>query len=205
MENKNQITPEEEMIQLQLINNPAYDSDWVAIAAKILAREDNDITEEDLAKFSASKLSLFNEILESDDHDKAASVVKTLLAHEDLNDTQMRLYWTGINKGLTENIMEQFLDASIPYAKSNYIIQAILDGFTGITEYIDFNAAQITEIYAGMKDGVDYKQYAMKNVPAEYMNLARHALCFPNVELITSFYNISTKSADDCEPVDSEE
>lgn len=205
MENKNQITPEEEMIQLQLINNPAYDSDWVVIAAKILAREGNDITEEDLAKFSASKLSLFNEILESDDHDKATSVVKTLLAHEDLNDTQMRLYWTGINKGLTENIMEQFLDASIPYAKSNYIIQAILDGFTGITEYIDFNAAQITEIYAGMKDGVDYKQYAMKNVPAEYMNLARHALCFPNVELATSFYNISTKSADDCESVDSEE
>lgn len=203
MENKNQISPEEEMIQLQLINNPAYDSDWIAFAARILAKESDNITEKDLAKLSASKLSLFNEILESDDHDKAISVIKTLLLHNDLNDTQMRLYWTGINKGLTENIMEQFLDASIPYAKSNYIIQAILDGFTGITEYIDFDAAQITEIYAGMKDGIDYKQYAMKMVPAEYMNLARHALCFPGVKLMTDFYDITTE--DENEPVDAVE
>ena len=59
-----------------------------------------------------------------------------------------------------------------PYAKSNYAIQAICEGFTGITEYLnDFNANQIAEIYAGMKDGVDYKIYAKPEYSAESCNL----------------------------------
>ena len=73
--------------------------------------------------------------------------------------------------------MVRFLNSNIPYAKSNYAIQAICEGFTGITEYLnDFNANQIAEIYAGMKDGVDYKIYAKPEYSAELMNLIRHAM-----------------------------
>ena len=60
----NQPTPQEEIIQMDLINNPSYDSDWIAQCAKILSRKDNDITKDQLEKCKASRLTLFNEILE---------------------------------------------------------------------------------------------------------------------------------------------
>ena len=97
--------------------------------------------------------------------------------HADLNATQMRLYWVGIKNGLTEAIMSRFLNPEISYAKSNYAIQALTEGFTGITEYLDdFDADQIAEIYTGMRDGIDYKIYAKPEYPAEFMNFIRHAI-----------------------------
>ena len=172
--NQNQISPQEQAYQLSLINNPKYDSDWVAEAAKILSNEDNPLTEGELAELNALQLSVINEILASDKSTEDKNdIINTLFGYKDLNATQMRLYWNGLNN----NIMVRFLNSNIPYAKSNYAIQAICEGFTGITEYLnDFNANQIAEIYAGMKDGVDYKIYAKPEYSAELMNLIRHAM-----------------------------
>ena len=176
--NQNQISPQEQAYQLSLINNPKYDSDWVAEAAKILSNEDNPLTEGELAELNALQLSVLNEILASDKStDDKNDIINTLFGYKDLNATQMRLYWIGLKNGLNNNIMVRFLNSNIPYAKSNYAIQAICEGFTGITEYLnDFNANQIAEIYAGMKDGVDYKIYAKPEYSAELMNLIRHAM-----------------------------
>lgn len=176
--NQNQISPQEQAYQLSLINNPKYDSDWVAEAAKILSNEDNPLTEGELAELNALQLSVINEILASDKSTEDKNdIINTLFGYKDLNATQMRLYWIGLKNGLNNNIMVRFLNSNIPYAKSNYAIQAICEGFTGITEYLnDFNANQIAEIYAGMKDGVDYKIYAKPEYSAELMNLIRHAM-----------------------------
>ena len=176
--NQNQISPQEQAYQLSLINNPKYDSDWVAEAAKILSNEDNPLTEGELAELNALQLSVINEILASDKSTEDKNdIINTLFGYKDLNATQMRLYWIGLKNGLNNNIMVRFLNSNIPYAKSNYAIQAICEGFTGITEYLnDFNANQIAEIYAGMKDGVDYKIYAKPEYSAELMNLIRHAI-----------------------------
>ena len=176
--NQNQISPQEQAYQLSLINNPKYDSDWVAEAAKILSNEDNPLTEGELAELNALQLSVINEILASDKSTEDKNdIINTLFGYKDLNATQMRLYWIGLKNGLNDNIMVRFLNSNIPYAKSNYAIQAICEGFTGITEYLnDFNANQIAEIYAGMKDGVDYKIYAKPEYSAELMNLIRHAM-----------------------------
>ena len=176
--NQNQISPQEQAYQLSLINNPKYDSDWVAEAAKILSNEDNPLTEGELAELNALQLSVINEILASDKSTEDKNdIINTLFEYKDLNATQMRLYWIGLKNGLNNNIMVRFLNSNIPYAKSNYAIQAICEGFTGITEYLnDFNANQIAEIYAGMKDGVDYKIYAKPEYSAELMNLIRHAM-----------------------------
>ena len=176
--NQNQISPQEQAYQLSLINNPKYDSDWVAEAAKILSNEDNPLTEGELAELNALQLSVINEILASDKSTEDKNdIINTLFGYKDLNATQMRLYWIGLKNGLNNNIMVRFLNSNIPYAKSNYAIQAICEGFTGITEYLnDFNANQIAEIYAGMKDGVDYKIYAKPEYSAELMNLIRRAM-----------------------------
>ena len=176
--NQNQISPQEQAYQLSLINNPKYDSDWVAEAAKILSNEDNPLTEGELAELNALQLSVINEILASDKSTEDKNdIINTLFGYKDLNATQMRLYWIGLKNGLNNNIMVRFLNSNIPYAKSNYAIHAICEGFTGITEYLnDFNANQIAEIYAGMKDGVDYKIYAKPEYSAELMNLIRHAM-----------------------------
>ena len=176
--NQNQISPQEQAYQLSLINNPKYDSDWVAEAAKILSNEDNPLTEGELAELNALQLSVINEILASDKSTEDKNdIINTLFGYKDLNATQMRLYWIGLKNGLNNNIMVRFLNSNIPYAKSNYAIQAICEGFTGITEYLnDFNANQIAEIYAGMKDGVDYKIYAKPEYSAELMNLIRPAM-----------------------------
>ena len=176
MNNQNQISPHEAAYQLELIKNPKYDSDWIGEAAKILSNEKNTFGEEDLAKFNALQLMVMNEILSSEDD--IQPILKALfIDHADLNATQMRLYWVGIKNGLTEAIMSRFLNPEISYAKSNYAIQALTEGFTGITEYLDdFNADQIAEIYTGMRDGIDYKIYAKPEYPAEFMNFIRHAI-----------------------------
>ena len=155
MNNQNQISPHEAAYQLELIKNPKYDSDWIGEAAKILSNEKNTFGEEDLAKFNALQLMVMNEILSSDDD--IQPILKALfIDHADLNATQMRLYWVGIKNGLTEAIMSRFLNPEISYAKSNYAIQALTEGFTGITEYLDdFDADQIAEIYTGMREGID--------------------------------------------------
>ena len=176
MNNQNQISPHEAAYQLELIKNPKYDSDWIGEAAKILSNEKNTFGEEDLAKFNALQLMVMNEILSSEDD--IQPVLKALfIDHADLNATQMRLYWVGIKSGLTEAIMSRFLNPEISYAKSNYAIQALTEGFTGITEYLDdFDADQIAEIYTGMRDGIDYKIYAKKEYSAGFMNFIRHAI-----------------------------
>lgn len=170
---------DEQLMQLELIKNPKYDSDWIAQAAKILVHDGVTVTTADLEELSTPQLALYNEILGFDDKEKATKALNTLFVeHKDLNATQMRLYWIGITKGLTEEIMERFLDPTIPYAKSNFAIEAICKGFTGITEYLDgFDANQVAEIYAGMQDGIDYKSYARPEFPSDLMNLIRHAMC----------------------------
>ena len=176
--------------QLELIENPKYTSDWINEASKILANEKNKFNEENLSYFDALELNVMNDILDSDYND-IESVLNTLfIENNGLNATQMKLYWTGIYKGLLAGKMKKFLDPSIPYAKSNYAIQALLDGYDEILDYIDdYNPSQIAEIYSGMKDGINYKLYAKPELSSDVMNLVRHALCVEDAHTTINLNN----------------
>lgn len=169
------INMEEQEWQMKLIKDPAFDSDWIAEAAKLLANGDAMITLEEIRGLDANKIKLFNEIAESETFDIDCLI--TLLNNKNLNATQMRLYWLGVSKGLDLVDMKTFLDPSIPYARTNFMIQALIDGHTDILKYIDYSAEQIAEIYSGMKDDIDYRVYADKKYSSDFMNLLRHALC----------------------------
>ena len=120
MASNNQISPQEAALQMDLIKNPKYDSDWIAEAAKALANEKCTLSESDLAELNALQLMVFNEVFSSDkDAEEVKRIITTLFVNRNLNATQMRLYWIGLKNGLSENIMSRFLDKNIPYAKSN--------------------------------------------------------------------------------------
>ena len=53
--------PKAEAITSYLVNNPKYESDWIAEASTILAKDIDYLTEEALAKYPAAKLKVVNE------------------------------------------------------------------------------------------------------------------------------------------------
>ena len=77
----------------------------------------------------------------------------------ELNATQMQLILIGYEKGIISKHMELFFNPNIPFSTSNYIIQALAEGYNDMINYIDFDSDQIYEIYAAHKDNVNYETY----------------------------------------------
>ena len=67
-------------------------------------------------------------------------------------------------------------DPEIPYAKSNFVIKGIIEGYDDMIDYIDFEPDQIYEIYAGHKDEVNYKEYAHERISDKIMGVMRYAM-----------------------------
>ena len=164
--------PKVEAITSYLVNNPKYESDWIAEASTILAKDIDYLTEEALAKYPAGKLKVVNEILADD-----INININMLLESGLNWTQMELYYAGIKNGVSEEDMKIFLNPEISYAKSNFAIQAIIEGYNDIVNYMDYSVDQLVEIYACMKEGIDVKAIlAISNGDVKVMNFIRHGI-----------------------------
>lgn len=160
-------------ITTELLRNPKYSSSWIDAASDILASEKNTFDIKKLEEFNGEQLAMIKDAIEGD-------IVSDInkLAVKELNATQMQMYIIGIQKGIPEEKMDIFLNPNIPYAKSNYILNAMVEGNYDLINYISFSPDQIFEIYAGYKDSVDYKSYANESITSENMALIRHALKF---------------------------
>lgn len=162
-----------------LLANPKYSSNWISIAAKILGEFDDVVSLTSLTDFDAEQLEVIYE-LEKYIRDNLSSFTDSGYSlrtrfSSSYNATQLRLILTSYVKNVPTEIIDLFISPDIPYAKSNYLIQAYIDG-SDMRDYIDFNHEQIYELYAGIVNGVDITVYNKKDIPAEKMGIIRHAL-----------------------------
>lgn len=154
----------------KLIKNPKYDSEWVKFAAAIMSQ--SEFTEYELNKYNAAQLEVIAASLDS----KYLSAI----VNPELNATQMHLLsMIAASENATDEIMEKLADPEIEYAKLNFIAKAIVNGYNmyeQILKFLDFDADQISVICAGMEEGINYCKYAIKELPAAKMNIARLAM-----------------------------
>lgn len=157
---------------LKLSDNPKYDSNWVKYASDILSREADPVyTEEFLSNFDALQLTVLIEMLDNEEMTIDRII---LIFNKCYNADQMKLLYIAETMGILD---DRLLDPNVTYVKMKFIIDAAKIGFNDLIEYLDYSNAQIEEIYSGFADGIDYKSYAYKHIPAEDMQLLRHALC----------------------------
>lgn len=157
-----------ELIKYQLSKNAKYDSNWINIASQIIS--ETDYTEDILSKFNSEQLSFIRDAAKND------TIPMDKFMNPELNATQMQLILIGYEKGIISKHMELFFNPNIPFSTSNYIIQALAEGYNDMINYIDFDSDQIYEIYAAHKDNVNYESFAKKEIDGPTMQLARHAL-----------------------------
>lgn len=163
------------VLESQLIKNPKYSSGWIENASKIIANSDTFI-EEELAKFDAEQLDVINAALDYNEKNKDDGVNVDAIANPELNATQMRLMFAGMQNKLSVSLLKKLISKNIPYAVSNYIVQAAIDG-QDLSKYISgYEPDQVYEIYAGIHNGVDVSVYDDPHISAGMMGLMRHAL-----------------------------
>lgn len=159
--------------EISLLSNPKYSSEWIKYAA-ILIDEYNDSLVA-LEDFDAGQLRI---IADAKNEAKNNTNINTsLFLNPNLNETQMQLLLEGYKKGLTTDQLEKYANPSIPYIISNWAITALVDG-NNMDKYVSdgYDADQMYEIYCGLKEKLDVSVYDKKDIPANIMTLARHAM-----------------------------
>ena len=167
---------DKKIIESRLLRNPKYSSAWVETAAKILTSS-NTFTEEKLAEFNAEQLEIINAAIEYNEkaaEDARASIMD--IANPELNATQMRLILAGQQNKIPIAFLKTVVSKDIPYATSNYIVQAAVDGYDMAKYVKGYNNDQVYEIYAGVHNNVDINVYDKPEINADIMGLVRHAL-----------------------------
>lgn len=163
----------EKELELALLDNPQYSSGWIQSAVHLMLK--CNLKEEELIEFNAEQLELIVSMFTSAEQNPDIWIGGFL--NPKLNATQMQILLTGYSHGLTTEQLQPYFNPDIPYIKSNWAVTALTEGFD-ISKYIeeDYDKDQIYEIYAGTKDGVDIYLYDKKDIPAEKMAIARHAM-----------------------------
>lgn len=176
-EEKEKNTWDAKKYESMLLANPRYSDKWISIAAKILA-DFNNISETSLLDFNADQLEVIYDleryIKDQELNDLPARALRQEFTPE-YNATQLRLKLTAYMRDVPPEIINKFIAPEIPYAKSNYLVQAYIDGHD-MNWYVNFNHEQIYELYAGLVNGVDINKYDKKYISAEKMGVIRHAL-----------------------------
>ena len=160
-------------IKNTLMENPKYDSGWIDNASELMANYEH--TENFLSTYSAEQLSILIQANKDYPDDKE---FLSIIYRPSLNVSQMTILLTAKSKGIDNSIIQKYADPDMPYAKMNYALQAVSEGFNIHEEFnlSEFNTDQVYEIYAGYITGVDYKVYANPNIEPKYMGLIRHAM-----------------------------
>ena len=163
----------EKELELQLLDNPKYSSEWIKNAVHLICK--CGLTEEELEKFDVEQLTQLVSMFTSAEQNSEIDINGFL--NPELNATQMQLLITGYSHGLTTEQLKPYFNPEIPYVKSNWAISGLIEGFN-LNMYIKrgYDKDQIYEIYSGMKDGVDVSSYDKIEISGEKMGLARHAL-----------------------------
>lgn len=93
------------------------------------------------------------------------------------NSTQFEVIISALNEGVDFNWITDNLNKDIPYAKMNWILAGIKDGYETFKDkkYLEYSADQLQEIYSAIKDEVEYSDYDNKNVSGKLMQVIRHA------------------------------
>jgi len=160
-------------LELKLLDDPKHSSGWIENAGHLI--EKCNLTEEELSKFNTEQLQLIVSMFTSAEANPGIWIDGFL--NPELNATQMQVLLTGYSHGLTTEQLEPYFDPNIPYIKSNWAVTALAEG-NNITNYVlaGYDKDQLYEIYAGLKDGVDVSVYDCKDLSAEKMAIAHHAL-----------------------------
>lgn len=160
-------------LELKLSDNPKHSSGWIQNASKLI--EECGFTEEELSKYDTEQLQLIVSMFTSAKENSEIWIDGFL--NPELNQTQMQILLTGYSHGLTTEQLKPYFDPSIPYAKSNWAVMALVEGHD-LTNYLvnGYDRDQLYELYAGLKDGVDISVYDCKDLSAEKMSVAHHAL-----------------------------
>ena len=163
----------ENQVSMQLLDNAKHSSEWVKHAAHLICK--CGLTEEELVPFNAEQLGVLVSMFTSAEDGKDIWI--NGFFNPELNATQMQILLTGYSHDLTTEQLKPYFNPEIPYIKSNWAITALAEGFD-LTSYIEegFDKDQLYEIYAGKKDGIDVSVYDKKDIPAEKMAIAHHAL-----------------------------
>ena len=164
----------EKELERHLLDNPKYSSGWIQNATHLMCK--CGLTEEEVSKFDTEQLQLIVSMFTSAEQNSGIWIDGFL--NPELNATQMQLLLTGYSHGLTTEQLKPYFDPSIPYVKSNWAINALMEGFN-LNHYVEdeaYDKDQIYEIYAGNKDGIDVSVYDKAEISAELMAIARHAL-----------------------------
>lgn len=171
-----------EILTQELIKNPAFSSDWVKYAVDIIEITGARYNVDFLKPFHSAQLGVMLEIVKFNaDKENEDKIPEDIIFNTCMNETQMTILMNAYkNDNLKEKrniIDEKLADCDLSYAKMNYAINALADGFDEIIDYIDeYDHNQLYEIIAGYYDGIDYKKYADKSIPSEEMELIRHIL-----------------------------
>lgn len=92
------------------------------------------------------------------------------------NSTQMSLISVAYSNIIgKDEFLKPLLNPEIPYIKLNYIVKGLIEGYMDMINYIDYDADQICEIYAGYADDADVSKYVFKEVSSNLMFLCRAA------------------------------
>lgn len=163
----------EKLLEMKLLDNPKYSSGWIQNATHLMCK--CGLTEEEVSKFDTEQLQLLVSMFTSAQENSEIWIDGFL--NPELNATQMQILLTGYSHNLTTEQLKPYFDPKVPYVKSNWAVTAFAEGFD-LTSYIeaDYDKDQLYEIYAGKKDGIDVSVYDSKEISAEMMAIARHAL-----------------------------
>ena len=164
---------DKKVLEMQLLDTAKYSSNWIENASHLMS--ECNLTEEELSEFNSEQLQILVSMYTSAEQNKEIWINGFL--NPKLNATQMQVLLTGYSHGLTTEQLKPYFNPNIPYIKSNWAITALAEGFD-ITSYIEdgFDKDQLYEIYAGLKDGIDVSAYNNKDITAEKMSIAHHAL-----------------------------
>ena len=159
-----------------LINDPTLSSEWIENAIKILEEYNDCLDYKHLMDFTAKELetalhlaSYFFGIEDSLDY----------MRINNFNDTQLQVIVSAVDNGVDFEWIKQNMTSNIPYAKMNFILAGIKDGFEEFkdTKYLSYTADQLQEIYSAKKENLDYDIWDDPiNISAEVMQICRHAV-----------------------------
>lgn len=160
-------------IKGKLLENAKYDSGWIDVASELIY--EYEYSESNLANYTAEQLNI---LLQANRDFNGDAAFVAMISNHELNATQMQILLTAKAKGVSNDDLLKCASPEIPYVKSNYVLNALVEGIDLTWCINEFSADQIYEIMAGaLSDkNIEYAKYACKHIPADVMGLLRHAL-----------------------------